>query len=37
MACDYLVPKHITNIKELKKNNKLAEANTNNIPGNKDA
>jgi hypothetical protein len=36
MARDYLVLKHITNIKELEKDNKLAEANTNNVPGNKD-
>jgi hypothetical protein len=37
MARNYLVLKHITNIKELEKDNKLAEANINNIPGNKNA
>jgi hypothetical protein len=37
MARNYLALKRITNIKELEENNKLAEANTNNMPGNKDA
>ena len=36
MACDYLVPKHITNIKELEKDNKLIKTNIDNIPGNKN-
>ena len=36
MARDYLVLKHITNIKELEKNNELIEANINNMPGNKN-
>jgi hypothetical protein len=37
MARNYLAPKHITNIKELEEDNELAEANTDNMPGNKDA
>ena len=36
MARNYLVLKYITNIKELEKNNKFIEANTNNILGNKN-
>jgi hypothetical protein len=36
MAYNYLVPKHITNIKELEKDNELIEANIDNIPGNKN-
>jgi hypothetical protein len=36
MAYNYLVLKHITNIKELEKNNKLIEANIDNMPGNED-
>jgi hypothetical protein len=37
MARNYLVPKRITNIKELEEDDKLAEANTDNMPGNEDA
>jgi hypothetical protein len=36
IACNYLVPKYITDIKELEEDNKLTEADTDNIPGNKD-
>jgi hypothetical protein len=36
MARNYLVPKHITDIKELEENNELIEANTDNMPGNKN-
>jgi hypothetical protein len=36
MAYNCPVLKYITNIKELEKDNKLIEANTDNIPGNKD-
>jgi hypothetical protein len=36
MARDYLVLKHITNIKELEEDNKLIETNINNMPGNKN-
>jgi hypothetical protein len=36
MACNYPVPKYITNIKELEENNKLIEADTDNIPGNEN-
>jgi hypothetical protein len=36
MAYNYLVPKRITNIKELEKDNELAEANMDNVPGNKN-
>ena len=34
---NYPVPKHITDIKELEEDNKLIEANTNNISGNENA
>jgi hypothetical protein len=37
MARNCPVPKRITDIKELEKDDKLAEANTDNIPGNEDA
>jgi hypothetical protein len=37
IAYNYPVLKYITNIKELEENNKLIEANTDNIPGNKNA
>jgi hypothetical protein len=37
MACNCPVPKYITNIKELEEDNELIEADTDNIPGNKDA
>jgi hypothetical protein len=36
MACNYPVPKYITNIKELEEDNKLIEADIDNIPGNED-
>jgi hypothetical protein len=36
MARNYLALKHITDIKKLEENNELAEANINNMPGNKD-
>jgi hypothetical protein len=36
IACNCPVPKHITDIKKLEEDNKLAEADTDNIPGNED-
>ena len=37
MVRDYLVLKRITDIKELQEDNKLIEANIDNISGNKEA
>jgi hypothetical protein len=37
MARNCPVPKYITDIKELEEDNKLIEANTDNIPGNENA
>jgi hypothetical protein len=37
MARDCPVPKRITDIKELEEDDELAEADTDNIPGNEDA